>query len=604
MMSRKIPKTSLKNGSSPSAGSANPPNSCQAPYGVNLAGQLLTVTGGQDTSLSSLYSTTATSMTAYGPVSASLGNGLAETLSFDALGHPAGLGLSQSNNPIYAWTATWSGSRVTASKDSVNGGSASYTYDDMNRLSAATMGSLNLNWTYDRYGNRWSQSSSGSWPGTVLQPSLTFSNATNQVTSSGYQYDVAGNLTQDPLHTYTYDAEGNLTAIDHGSTATFLYDALNQRVQATQNGATQDFGFNTAGRRATVWSATGSLISANYFAAGAPLAYYLAADGHAHFEHQDWIGTERFRTKYNGILDGTFISLPYGDGLQTTQGTDTDASHYTGLDQDQPNLEHAGFRELSSAQGRWLRPDPYDGSYELNDPQSFNRYSYTKNNPLSRVDSLGLDDDEDGTGCGNDDPDCSDSGGGGGSYITYDQNGNTYTACDTCGSDGGALINGGNGGSVDVDSGDDDISPFATVDIASGFDPYMTPANYTTDGGPQVTNADICGADAFITNNNGISVGLDLLGFLVPEEEIPALAFGMGVSFASTINSAINEDLTGSMTGISGFLAAPIGANVKSIWANAGSYVKNGGIGIGLFSLNHDVDNYKKAYDECMKSLP
>jgi len=359
-------------------------------YGVNLAGQLLTVTGGQDTSLSSLYSATATSMTAYGPVSASLGNGLAETLSFDALGHPAGLGLTQSNNPIYAWTATWSGSRVTASKDSVNGGSASYTYDDMNRLSVATPGSLNLNWTYDRYGNRWSQSASGSWPGTVLQPSLTFSNATNQITTSGYQYDVAGDLTQDPLHTYTYDAEGNLTAIDNGSTATYLYDALNHRVQATQNGATQDFGFNAAGRRATVWSATGSLISANYYAAGAPLAYYLAADGHAHFEHQDWVGTERFRTKYNGSLDGTFLSLPYGDGLQPTQGSDTDPSHYTGLDQDQPNLEHAAFRELSSVQGRWLRPDPYDGSYNTSDPQSLNRYAYAGNSPVSYSDQSGL----------------------------------------------------------------------------------------------------------------------------------------------------------------------------------------------------------------------
>jgi hypothetical protein len=37
-----------------------------------------------------------------------------------------------------------------------------------------------------------------------------------------------------------------------------------------------------------------------------------------------------------------------------------------------------------------MRPDPYNGSYDLNNPQSFNRYMYVNGNPLTYVDPSGL----------------------------------------------------------------------------------------------------------------------------------------------------------------------------------------------------------------------
>ena len=42
---------------------------------------------------------------------------------------------------------------------------------------------------------------------------------------------------------------------------------------------------------------------------------------------------------------------------------------------------------------RFDQPDPYDGSYDLADPQSLNRYSYTRNDPVNFTDPSGLDDD-------------------------------------------------------------------------------------------------------------------------------------------------------------------------------------------------------------------
>ena len=310
-------------------------------------------------------------------------NGNSQALTYARLGQPKTAALTGSAS--YSWSADWHAQRIASSTDSIIG-SASYTYDDFNRLSATTLGSLNLGWAYDRYGNRWSQSASGTYSGTVAQPSFTF-DATNRITTSGYSYDAAGNLTADLGHSYVYDAEGNIVSVDSGAT-TYTFDALNRRIKATTATTTQAFDFNASGQRATVWDGSGNLISAQYYAAGQPIAYYLASDSHDHFQQQDWLGTERIRTSSTGTSQATFTSLPFGDSLAGTP--DTDPYHFAALDRDSDGLDHATFRDYSSVQAHWLRPDPYDGSYDLNDPQSLNRYAYVANSPLSFLDPWGL----------------------------------------------------------------------------------------------------------------------------------------------------------------------------------------------------------------------
>ena len=60
------------------------------------------------------------------------------------------------------------------------------------------------------------------------------------------------------------------------------------------------------------------------------------------------------------------------------------------LDHDtESGTDHAEFRQYSSTQGQWMSPDPYDGSYDQGNPQSFNRYAYVSNNPLTLIDPSG-----------------------------------------------------------------------------------------------------------------------------------------------------------------------------------------------------------------------
>jgi len=93
-------------------------------------------------------------------------------------------------------------------------------------------------------------------------------------------------------------------------------------------------------------------------------------------------------TDGSGNVTGSDLLTPYGQAVSNSTG---DAYLYTGLDQDAINgSDHAWYRNYSVAQSRWLRPDPYNGSYDLLNPQSLNRYNYVENNPLVFTDPSGL----------------------------------------------------------------------------------------------------------------------------------------------------------------------------------------------------------------------
>ena len=59
---------------------------------------------------------------------------------------------------------------------------------------------------------------------------------------------------------------------------------------------------------------------------------------------------------------------------------------------------HGDNRYYSNAYGRSITPDPYQASGGPGDPQSWNRYSYTRGDPTNRNDTAGL--------CDSDDPSC------------------------------------------------------------------------------------------------------------------------------------------------------------------------------------------------------
>jgi RHS repeat-associated protein len=374
-------------------------------YTVSPASELLTLTSSISNSTNPANIVSSVQNGPNGPISYSLGNGLSSVYGYDTLGRLNGGWVCNGSTAasctggtqVYGFTNGWKGVQLQSSYDSVLGQTSTYGYDGFNRLGSRTVTSgtgPNYGWVYDRYGNRWQQNITG---GTGSGPtiSVSFNSANNQISTSGYTYDAAGNMTDDGFNSYTYDGENNITQVG-SSTASYVYNALNQRVRAVVGSTTTEFVFNAAGQRVSTWNGTThAQLLGKYYWGSQPAAFYTtvanSAGAAAHFEHQDWLGTERMRTTYNGGVEGEFTSLPFGDGQTTISGSDLDPNHYALLDYDaETETDHAQFRQYSSAQGHWMSPDPYMGSYDFGNPQSFNRYVYALNNPLSIIDPEGL----------------------------------------------------------------------------------------------------------------------------------------------------------------------------------------------------------------------
>ncbi len=96
--------------------------------------------------------------------------------------------------------------------------------------------------------------------------------------------------------------------------------------------------------------------------------------------------------------------MPFGEeiyagvGQRTTtlkyssSGVDNVRQRYTGYQKDaETELDFAEARMYQNKHGRFTAPDPLMSSASPLDPQTFNRYTYTGNNPVNATDPSGLD---------------------------------------------------------------------------------------------------------------------------------------------------------------------------------------------------------------------
>jgi RHS repeat-associated protein len=377
-------------------------------YQYNLAGEVTSLTYpsnrvvqhsydamGRPISLSSGATTYGSSFSynsSFYPTNFTLGNGVAATVGYS----PDRLQLQSLNyaGGSTAFSTTYSRSQsggnngeIVSITDGVDSGrSISYNYDALGRVSTAvTTGSTNypkwgLSWTYDRYGNRLSQSVTA---GTAPSNSVVVNAANNQITTAGYSYDANGNLTNDGVNSLAYDAENRMiSSSGSAGSGTYSYRASGLRAVKVSGGTTTIYLFD--GSKDIAEYTNGTLANEYVYLNRSLLASYLSGTLYYHVkDHQ----SSRVVLDSVGNIAGQKGHYAFGEDWYMTALT---SRHFTSYERDsESSNDNALHRFLVNRLGRFSSTDPSPGGGE--NPQRFNLYNYTSNDPVNKLDPDGRD---------------------------------------------------------------------------------------------------------------------------------------------------------------------------------------------------------------------
>jgi RHS repeat-associated protein len=351
-----------------------------------------------------------------------LGNGLTETAAYNNRLQPCRMNVNSSAGYYTQCTDSVPGGNLldftygfnsgTSNNGNVASWSAtgqqtftrSFTYDSLNRISqmretggnsegckpsSSPSNPYTVSWTIDAWGNRKNQSPSAGTCSFSQNVSMQ-----NQLLGPPYLYDTAGNMTNDGSHTYTYDAENHLIAVDGGATASYIYDPDGRRTAKTTGGTTTSYVYDLAGNVLFETQGTSWVTGYNYFGGSLVALYKSGTTGTTSFIHHDHLGSTRLVTAMNQSVSDNLDYLPFGEQI----AGDTSSTHkFTTKERDtESGLDNFGARYFGSSLGRFMTPDwsskPQTVPYaDLGNPQTLNLYSYVVNNPLNRTDPLGHD---------------------------------------------------------------------------------------------------------------------------------------------------------------------------------------------------------------------
>lgn len=358
-------------------------------YGVDGEGRpnSASATSGQNPVTGVTYDTSGTSEPIGALTNVTFGSGDSDSFQYDAnTGRRKQYsfninGQSDVGNLTWNSNATLQELAITDPFNSHDNQNCTYSYDDLARISGVGCGSTwAQSFSYDPFGNT-SKSGNSTW-----QPLYTASKNQYQSGWNNISYDNNGNLLYDAatLHSYQWDAYGQVSSIDGNA---IIYDALGRQVEYA-NGTYQAVYQPASPFRIAVMSGQ-NLNYAQVPLPGGANALYNSS-GLWLYVHPDWLNSARlYTTPNNHTVNTDNAYAPFGENYAKTGGS---ALNFTGAGADTASgLYDFWFRKYSPSQSRWISPDPAGlAAVDPTNPQTWNRYAYVVNNPVSNTDPLGL----------------------------------------------------------------------------------------------------------------------------------------------------------------------------------------------------------------------
>jgi RHS repeat-associated protein len=251
----------------------------------------------------------------------------------------------------------------------VTGETLTYGYDRLNRLSGVS-GTWSQTYTYDGFGNLTGKSAVGAYPAmnasfdplTNRQNGLGY-DANGNVTANGAGYDVENRLAGDSTALYVYDHAGKRVQKRYQATEEYYFYGIGGQKLVTQVCQTTESGWGCGDRQYNVYFG-GKLVKSK----GVVVV-------------TDRLGSVRANS--NGERMSYY---PYGEEKTTTADGREKFGTYT---RDSATQDYADQRYYAVGMGRFNTPDPYMASGGPSDPGSWNRYIYTRGDPINRIDRTG-----------------------------------------------------------------------------------------------------------------------------------------------------------------------------------------------------------------------
>ena len=267
--------------------------------------------------------------------------------------------------------------------------SLSATYDDLHRLASVTRSSNTVSFSYSAIGN---VLANGEWPGAGYDYGSRLPHAVKKVGSQYYAYDMNGNTVARGVQNLRYDAANHLVLVRSNGVALASFGSADDGSRLWKKTGTNlqiwigSFYEEKQGKRLChVWAGgwrVATFDSAGTLASGTNTTslYYC---------HQDHLGSSSVLSDHAGNRVEHYEYSAFGRERYNDPAVAFPVSQrFTGqvLD-DAIGLYYYGARYYDADLGRFIQPDTVISDFS--NPQSYNRYTYTLNNPLKYVDPDG-----------------------------------------------------------------------------------------------------------------------------------------------------------------------------------------------------------------------